>query len=193
MSRRKKLLSHEDRMLWDQIRSTVTPLSGISALEDWLDHAAEAEPVSLKPKPPAFPAGQGPARAYLPPYLPPVSSTAQQASPSIDDVTARKLRKGRLEIDARIDLHGMSEKAARDTLLRFAENCHRQGVRIILVITGKGRAGQGVLRRSVPLWFNEDAFIRLIGGYRVAHLTHGGEGALYVRIRKDRQNSGRSP
>ncbi len=191
MSRRKRTLTDEDRQLWNRIRDSVTPLPGKAVetdIEEWIEHPAQlvAPPKASLPNKPVFPAAS-PVKPFLPAYVPPLSTPriAPAGVPSLDDVTIRKLRKGRLEIDARIDLHGMTESAAHDALLRFVRAEQRTGSRIVLVITGKGKAGEGVLRRAVPLWFAEAAFKPLVGGFRRAHPAHGGEGALYLRIRRE--------
>jgi DNA-nicking Smr family endonuclease len=187
MSRRKRLLTAEDKDLWGRIRKTVTPLKGKAVvdeeLETWMEHVTAAEPAAPQAvNVPVFPAT--PVKPFLPPYVPPVSQKTSGA-PVLDDITMKKLRKGRLEIDARIDLHGMTEHAAHDALLRFIKQARREDARIVLIITGKGKGGEGVLRRSVPLWFAEAAFKPLVGGWRKAHPAHGGEGALYVRLRRE--------
>ncbi|MEZ5799506.1 MAG: Smr/MutS family protein [Nitratireductor sp.] len=109
----------------------------------------------------------------------------------IDDTTARKLRKGRLEIDGRIDLHGMNEFEAHERLYRFLLNEKASGSRLVLVITGKGARSGGILRNAVPRWLGEANFRPLVNGCRQAHLSHGGEGALYVRIRRTRPGEAR--
>ncbi len=147
MSRRKRPLSAEDKDLWGLVRKTVTPLKGRrlvdEELESWMEHVTAAEPA---PPPaasaPLFPST--PVKPFLPAYVPPVSQKTPGA-PVLDDITMKKLRKGKLEIDARIDLHGMTEHAAHDALLRFIKQARREDARIILVITGKGKAGEGVL------------------------------------------------
>ncbi len=191
MSRRKRTLTDEDRQLWSRIRDSVTPLPGKaveSDIEEWIEHPGElaTPPAAASPKKPVFPAASA-VKPFLPAYVPPISTPRMTPAgvPSLDDVTIRKLRKGRLEIDARIDLHGMTEAVAHDVLLRFVKAEQRRDSRIVLVITGKGKAGEGVLRRAVPLWFAEPAFKPLVGGFRRAHPAHGGEGALYLRIRRE--------
>lgn len=185
MSRRKRTLSDEERQLWNRIRESVTPLPGKAVdaeIEEWIDHAGEAALPEARKKP-VFPPAI-PAEPFLPPYVPPVSAQ-RPGEPVFDDVTIKKLRKGRLEIDARIDLHGMTEAAAHDALLRFVREERRRDSRIVLVITGKGKGGEGVLKRAVPLWFSEAAFRPLLGGWRRAHPAHGGDGAIYLRIRRE--------
>ncbi len=198
MAKGKRGLSAEERELWNRIRRSVTPLSANGPLEAWLDHEPNVEaalpaPIVVSPPPskrekatkPVFPE-QRPRLPFLPPYVPPVSRPANAGQALIDAKTVRDIRKGRLDIDARIDLHGMTERLAHDELLRFVRQARESGARILLVITGKGRSSEGVLRRAVPLWFQEKPFKLLVGGHRTAHAEHGGEGAMYVRLRRDK-------
>jgi DNA-nicking Smr family endonuclease len=101
------------------------------------------------------------------------------------------LSRGRKDIDARIDLHGLTQTRAHRALLRFLQNASGEGLTFVLVITGKGRstgpdAERGVLRRQVPQWLALPEFRSLIVGSDEAHVGHGGEGALYVRLRRAR-------
>lgn len=118
----------------------------------------------------------------------------------IDGNTAERMRKGTAEPDARIDLHGMTERVAHRALLVFLRNAQRNGARLILVITGKGarlddgapfdmdadRRARGVLKTAVPRWLSEPDFASLIADHRASHRRHGGAGALYVYLRKRR-------
>jgi len=111
---------------------------------------------------------------------------------ALDHRTRTRLSRGTVDIDARIDLHGMTQEAAHRRLLRFIETARADGARMVLVITGKGGpsepgahgSGRGVLRRAVPEWLRSPAFSGLVSGYHSAGPRHGGEGALYVRIRR---------
>lgn len=116
-------------------------------------------------------------------------------SKKLDGNTAEKLRRGRLAPGARIDLHGMTEAAAHGALLSFLTGAQARGIRLALVITGIGnpkdqdnaewmRARHGVLKQMVPRWLNEKAFAALSSGSAPAHRRHGGDGALYVYLRK---------
>jgi DNA-nicking Smr family endonuclease len=100
-----------------------------------------------------------------------------------------RLSRGRSEIDARLDLHGMTQVHAHRRLLSFLQRAHHDGLTFVLVITGKGVVGdteRGVLRRQVPQWLALPEFRSLVVGFEEAHVGHGGEGALYVRIRRAR-------
>jgi DNA-nicking Smr family endonuclease len=116
----------------------------------------------------------------------------------LDGNTAEKLRKGQLTPGARMDLHGMTEAAAHGALHSFLAGAQGRGVRLALVITGVGnpvkhegaewmRASHGVLKQMVPRWLNEREFAALISGWAPAHKRHGGDGALYVYLRKTGQ------
>jgi len=118
---------------------------------------------------------------------------SERTSPPLADFdrrTARRIGSGQIEIDARLDLHGLRQREAHAALLRFLRSAQARGDRIVLVITGKGAAGardgdddRGVLKRNVPRWLAEAALRAIVVSHTTAHARHGGEGALYVRIR----------
>jgi DNA-nicking Smr family endonuclease len=184
-SDRQGTLSDEDRRLWNRIRETVKPLPGRSIQPPRLkDVLARDEPHPVPQESAAGKAQGGGTR--LPPYIPPVSVAGEGNKPSLrlDEPTARKLQKGKLKIDARIDLHGMTQDQAHMSLTRFIDEARDADRRIVLVITGKGRGGGGVLRRLVPEWLAEGRLRPAVSGWREANFVHGGEGALYVRIKR---------
>ncbi len=130
-----------------------------------------------------------------------VPSAPQKQTGGLDGSTAERLRKGALDPEARIDLHGMTEAMAHNALLSFLRTARRGGVRLVLVITGKGVRAQdpyapfdlegesrarGVLKLMVPRWLREPDFAELIADHRSAHIRHGGSGALYVYLKKKR-------
>jgi DNA-nicking Smr family endonuclease len=100
-----------------------------------------------------------------------------------------RLSRGKSEIDARLDLHGMTQTRAHQALHRFLQRAHSDGYSFVLVITGKGAPGdseRGVLRRQVPHWLSLPEFRAMVIGFEEASIGHGGAGALYVRIRRAR-------
>lgn len=125
-----------------------------------------------------------------------VKKKAASSGPSgINGATQERLRKGLIEPDARIDLHGMTQATAHRTLVGWLTNAHKSGHRLVLVVTGKGDAKNdenapwmisphGVLKQMVPRWLNEPELAALIAHVRPAHVKHGGDGALYVYLRK---------
>ena len=105
---------------------------------------------------------------------------------TIDRPTTRKIARRRLPLEGRIDLHGMDQDRAHGALLAFLRRARAEGLRHVIVITGKGRAGDGVLRRAVPRWLGTEPFRGLVNGTREAARHDGGAGALYVKIRRVR-------
>lgn len=195
MSRKKvRNLNPEEKVLWQQVKRTVSPISDHSTqLEEWLESGNS----DMKPDPTGDGDSQsatqktsgkkpGSRQPVLPSYSPQISTKAVQRplAGKIDDNTARKLSKGRLPIEGRIDLHGMTQQQAHYQLLYFLQHCQETGKRIVLVITGKGRQNDGVLRTLVPSWFSEPLMGTFVSGFRESHISHGGSGALYVRIRR---------
>lgn len=101
-----------------------------------------------------------------------------------------RVARGKEAIDGRLDLHGLTQSEAHAALLRFLRMATARDARLVLVITGKGARGEGergVLKRQVPQWLSLPEFRALVVGFEQAHLAHGGEGALYIRVRRTRQ------
>jgi DNA-nicking Smr family endonuclease len=105
----------------------------------------------------------------------------------------QRIARGSHAIGGRLDLHGLTQREAHDALLRFLRSAQEGGVTLALVITGKGSPGgegesdRGILKRQVPQWLRSPAFREMIVGFEPAHRKHGGEGALYVRVRRRRE------
>lgn len=129
-----------------------------------------------------------PAPARPAPRLPPASLPTPSPNPGIDRRTAERLRKGRMDIDRRLDLHGMTEAVAHATLDRAIASAWRDGLRVLLVITGKGSAkdGGGVLRRNLPRWLSLGDNAARVLRIEAAQPQHGGGGAFYVLLRRQR-------
>lgn len=190
-------LTEEDARLWSRVTETARPLrkgrDRVAAGHDDRDdrerpvrHAAEVRP-SARPRP----SGEATAK--------PASSTAQLAT--IGRKERRRLAGGRVAVDARLDLHGLRQSEAHHALKAFLARARDRGHRHVLVVTGKGGAARddetrpfyeprdrGVLRRLVPQWLAEPEFHRLVSSVGAAHTRHGGEGALYVRLRRKVRN-----
>jgi DNA-nicking Smr family endonuclease len=121
--------------------------------------------------------------------LAPAAAPAPPREPGpVDRMTLERLSLGRVNVEARIDLHGMDQRQAFAALMGFMDGSARAGRRALLVITGKGALSQGggVLRRNVPQWLMASPFARRILTITPAHTRHGGDGALYVLLRKSR-------
>lgn len=180
--RRKRHLSEEERALWESVAKQTKPLRKRSRAAK--PEAAEAP---AAPKPAVSPRPLPPAKILratkpAPPAAPPLAPLGRRER--------AQLSRGKRQIDARLDLHGMTQTRAHHALSGFLQRAHYDGLTFVLIITGKGKLGtdseRGVLRRQVPQWLSLPEFRSLVVGFEEAHIGHGGEGALYVRIRRTR-------
>jgi DNA-nicking Smr family endonuclease len=168
----RRRLSDEDRELWRGITRSVRPLKR-KRTEPGSPVVAETKSKAVPP-PCARVAPVRPVPAAKPPLMP------------IDRRLKQRLARGLTAIDARLDLHGRTQSEAYAALLRFLHRVQGDGGKTALVITGKGGADGGVLKRQVPLWLSLPDFRAYVLGVETAHAAHGGEGALYVRLRRGR-------
>lgn len=189
--RRGRLLSQEETALWRYVTRGVTPLPGHEAPPE---PAPPAPAAAVEVKEPVRPS-PSPARTVerRPPAPPPLAPLERRLM--------RDLRRGVKQVDARIDLHGMRQAEAHATLVAFLRRAQVQGARVVIVVTGKGDrepgAGddpfreRGVLRRLTPHWLDQPDLRPVVAGYSRAGREHGGEGALYVRLRRPAAGGGR--
>jgi DNA-nicking Smr family endonuclease len=191
--RPRRRLSEDEHKLWTGITRSVAPLKRKPASPRHVE--ATSTPGERVPPPP-------PARRRTEP--PPLrhaaaKSTAKPASKPVQPVLGldrrqkQRLARGTETIDGRIDLHGKTQGEAHAALLGFLRRAQADGARYVLVITGKGRAfgpgssgEHGVLKRQVPMWLRLPEFRLHVLAVEDAHAAHGGEGALYVRLRRAR-------
>lgn len=176
-------LTPEERELWDHVAASVKPRRRKTAAKP-ADPAPPPAPAVAKPvrrrATVLKPAGRPEAPVALRPAADPFDTTG------IDGKRAAKLRKGELEIDARIDLHGLTLAPAHAALGDFILSCRARDLRVVLVITGKGDGKGGALKRLVPLWLRETPLAGGIAALSPAHSRHGGAGAIYVYLRRRR-------
>lgn len=183
-------LSEEDAALWERVTRTARPLR-----KDHRPHGASARAPQEAAASDAAEAPR-PIRSDLlaggtkrrEPRLPPLARMAQRE--------ARRLSRGQIAIEARIDLHGLRQREAHQRLKSFLVASQMRGLRHVLVITGKGERDlrhaapfwadgeRGVLKRLVPLWLKEPELRPYVVAIAVADPRHGGEGALYVQLRR---------
>ena len=171
-------LTDRERTLWAQVTRALTPLPRRSPSVEPSTPVLPTEP----PQPPGRAAPISPRRS-------PAAADPQAAPvPRLDRRLTQRLARGRIAIDARIDLHGLTQAEAFAHLTAFLRRAHRAGARTVLVITGKGAIGEsegrGVLRRQVPLWLSSSGLREGVIAFAPAHAEHGGSGALYVRLRR---------
>jgi DNA-nicking Smr family endonuclease len=178
MNRRR--LSDEERALWSGVTRSVAPLRKAVDRSIAAPTGPKAAPVKTSPVRAVVPNGPpAPARPPSGPALAPLGRRLRQ-----------RLARGAHAIDGRLDLHGMTQSRAHGALLGFLRSAQARGSRIVLIITGKGVAGaageRGVLRRQVPLWLRLPEFRDFVTGFESAGAGHGGEGAIYVQVRRRR-------
>jgi len=177
-----KPLSSDDRILWGKVARSTRALPGkLDALMEF--EAAFAEKLEERKAPEPEPKA---AKSALPGegIALTIGRGKETRHHPLERPVKRKIAKGRLALEARIDLHGMIQSEAHGFLLGFLIKAHERGLRHVLVITGKGTSigSDGALKRAVPLWFSLPEFRPLISSYEPAARNHGGEGALYVRL-----------
>lgn len=199
---RRRHLTSDDHALWDHTASSVEPLK----VKKGRHHPGSEDPEHARPFEPKTKAAKksdaSPPSRSEPQIKPaPAPRTAPDLS-AFDRKAARRLRQGQIDIEARIDLHGLRQHEAHLALRRFLLSCVGRGLRWVLVITGKGapsrrnddpwsdqpeRSERGVLRKNVPQWLSEPELRAVVVSFTTAAIPHGGEGALYVQLRsKDR-------
>ena len=186
-SRRKRDLTREEVDLWRQVTQTIAPFA-----ERTIPVFPEAEPPPQPVPPNHKPEPSTRKRVELPGYTPPPQRPASGLTPlsPLERRLKQRLSRGRADVDAVMDLHGMRQAEAHSVLRQFLHSAQAKGAKIVLVITGKGRspgapdAESGVLRRSVPQWLRAPELRGIVVGFEEASHTHGGAGALYIRIRR---------
>lgn len=199
----KRSLTEQELALWQAVASTVAPLKRKKSKKSGgKPKAAAAVPAKAPEKSPAKatppvkavkalpPPRSVPPRPVPPKPAPPppllTPSPTPGAMPGIDKRQGERFRRGQLPIEGKIDLHGRTQNEAHDALLHFIERAHKAGKRNLLVITGKGmtQSKSGILKAIVPRWLNEPIFRRLVLAISQARQEHGGEGALYVLLKR---------
>jgi DNA-nicking Smr family endonuclease len=193
-------LTEAEQDIWDHVADSVAPVRVKARVPLNASPEAEADeqtPKRLLPKAARVPQPAPETKAA------PVTA-ARVTPPSLGDFDAKKakrLGRGQIDIDARLDLHGDRLGEAHERLRAFLFSCHSNGKRTVLVITGKGRETdaandtddigyerreRGVLRRNVPRWLAEPELRSIVVSYTEAHIRHGGEGAVYIHLRRKR-------
>lgn len=177
----RRTLTRDDRRLWSRVERT-------------LDKVKKASAATPEPETPAAPEPKAP-----PKFIKPVKSAQPAPQPvatprpvphaaphELEPRRHRRLARERDPIDAKIDLHGHGRFQAQDALTSFLLGAHARGYRAVLVVTGKGSrsGGTGIIRASVAEWVAQPPLRAIVAGVSPAHRRHGGEGAVYVTLRK---------
>jgi DNA-nicking Smr family endonuclease len=186
-------MTEEETELWRHATRTLAPIKAKGRAPDLPAPAGEPARKAGAPAPRTFkPAAGG---KPVPPKAP---AAMPRPLVEFDRRKARQISSGKVVIDARLDLHGLFQRDARARLRAFLFDAVAKGHRTVLVITGKGGPAQsadprsdqpdapprGVLRRAVPLWLEEPDLREVVSSFTVAGIRHGGNGALYVQLRK---------
>jgi DNA-nicking Smr family endonuclease len=165
----KRRLRPDEMRLWGAVASSVKAFPGRAAPVPPEDETLPALPARLQPT--LWP---HPSRLRKP----------SAALHGIEPNRERRIALGREEIGGRLDLHGLDQDQAHAALVGFVTRAFNDGHRAVLVITGRGRMGGGILRRRTPDWLASGALRPMVAGFSVAHRRHGGEGAFYVALKR---------
>jgi DNA-nicking Smr family endonuclease len=202
-SRAGRQITEEEAELWHQVGRSLDKVKKKPRVTPHGDAAEGEAPARSGTPAPTRPRSEP--RAKTPPAVPPSPAPVPSRPPApaeIDRRTHRQVAAGKLAIDDVLDLHGLNQETAHRRLRSFLMSCQARGHRMVLVVTGKGGPGRadaqfgerpgdgsrrGVLRRIVPLWLEEPELRAIVLGYGSAGVRHGGEGALYIRLRKARE------
>lgn len=182
MPRKRRFLSAEEEALWSEVTRSARPLRPARKRAVGVTALPGSEPKRGEPGPGRRGVAANPAK----PETPPRPRNHHPQAP-LDRRMMRRVARGRIEIDGRLDLHGHNRDAAHERLAGFVADAQARDWRLVLVITGKGGPGdgdRGVLRRHLPHWLGSARFRPFVSGFEQAHRSHGGTGAFYVRIRR---------
>ena len=184
----KRRVTPDELELWRHVAQTVRPIKSKRRPVPPKEPVPSAPPAKAKAAKPAAPAAP-PAKPQPPAAPAKPHALTHGLSHGIDRRQAERFRKGKLAIEGKIDLHGRTQQDAHDDLLAFLRRAHAAGKRNVLVVTGKGMTTSktGILRQAVPRWLNEPAFRALVLAFDYAEPQHGGEGALYVLMKRVRE------
>lgn len=173
---RRRELTPEDAELWRFVTRNVNPYRGARHLTE--DAPATAPVESKKPaiiRAPEVPVTPAPQTALS------VGRTAD-----MDRRTARRLKRGELPVDGRIDLHSLTLDQAHGALTGFIRGAYGRGARCVVVVTGKGKSGEGKIRRETPHWLNQPSLRSMVLAVTEARTHDGGSGAFYVLLKRKR-------
>jgi len=168
----RRTLSPEESLAWARVAATVKPIGPRAADLDDFSAALESGAADIPAEKPAKkPVAEKP-------------EVPRSPAPPAERSGEKKVRRGKLLIAAQFDLHGHTQASAARVLPEFLGGQQSVGARCVLVITGKGKEGQGILRRNFLMWLESPAARQLVSGYAESHPKHGGAGAFYVFLRR---------
>lgn len=197
--KRRRHLSAEDEALWHAVTKTITPIERRTVP----DPEQSREPLAASPSPVRSKRELTAVPAKAPPPAPRKAAATPPPATPFEAKRAKRLRRGHLDIEARLDLHGMRQAEAHRALRGFLMSAHARGLRHVKVITGKGRSSDpddrpfdlhgpdrpGILKRLVPAWLGEADLAAVVVSFTGAGKQHGGDGAIYIHLRRSRRHS----
>ena len=192
MPKKRIIKSDDDRVLWQRVITEITPLKSTIDSAEFAAIFAHSDHLALPVKKPSGRMRKQPVKPVRPPIATTPSAQSKKANPvdlrqgeraGIDGRTQRRLFRGDVPVDRRLDLHGLTTARAESRLAQFIEAAARDGCRCVLVITGKGA---GILRGHVPDWLKRQPLSPHILALAEARAHDGGSGALYVLLRRKR-------
>jgi DNA-nicking Smr family endonuclease len=182
-------LTSEDRRIWARVSGSVTPpktrkAPRVTPGAILPDEPLKPETVRAAPKPhrPIKPRTSSKIRAATA-AVRPATPNPRSVPEELEPRRQRRLSRERDPIEASIDLHGFSRFEAEDQLRAFLTSSQARGLRAVLVVTGQGRRGGGVIRASIHEWLQGHALRGVVSGFAMAHRRHGGDGAVYVTLK----------
>ena len=191
MARKKRGLTPEELELWKKVTRQATPMHPLKTAPT-LPEIFEPTEVTPAPRPiPDFKVGE----KHTATAVPPLPVAPRPPNIQMDQKAFGKLKRGKLKPESRIDLHGMTVARAHGVLNTFIQDSFARNLRLVLVITGKGKdrdeggpipVPTGILKRQVPLWLGTMPLSAMVLEVAEAHLRHGGGGAYYVYLRRRR-------
>lgn len=173
----KRRLTEEEQKAWDRVRKSVRPIK--SGQRSRIKRDVADNPLIQTPAPDPKPVSrEKPSQAGISPVHHRYAAGLQNRG------SEKKVRRGKVEVSASFDLHGHTQESAWSALPAFLIREQARGSRCVIVITGKGRLGEGVLRRNFLRWIEMPDAKALVSGYAQAHPRHGGSGAFYLFLRR---------
>ncbi|MEZ5959625.1 MAG: Smr/MutS family protein [Hyphomonadaceae bacterium] len=169
MSKKQRDLTADEKKLWRRVATGVKSRRPLPVADD--DDTQEE------------PAPKRVAASVLKQAVAPTRPKPAPAPPQ-NRGNEKRVRRGKLEIGGKLDLHGHTQETGRAALIRFLRSAQGRGDRAVIVITGMGRGGEGVLKRRLPEWLAEREIRTLVSGFAPAHRQHGGAGAFYVFLKR---------
>lgn len=183
-----KDLTPEDHRIWARVSGSVTPPKSRKAARVTPGAILPDEPLKPEtvraPRPPIVGKPKVSTRIRAAASTPkPVPAAPRSVPEELEPRRQRRLSRERDPIEASIDLHGFGRFEAEDQLRAFLTGCQARGLRAVLVVTGQGRRGGGVIRASIHEWLQGHALRGVVSGFAMAHRRHGGDGAIYVTLK----------